>query len=83
MTGPSGLDDARARQATLVTSLHAVDLALRCFDRIVGVREGRIAFDLPAAEVTQPLLQQLYAGESPEAAPAAQAMQATIQVGHC
>ena len=77
------VDDARARQATLVTSLHAVDLALRCFDRIVGVREGRIAFDLPAADVTQPLLQQLYAGESPEAAPAAQPVQATIQVGHC
>ena len=58
--------DAAARNATLVASLHAVDLALGNFTRIVGVKAGRIAFDLPAAEVGTPLLHDLYASEGDE-----------------
>ncbi|MGL4603007.1 MAG: phosphonate ABC transporter ATP-binding protein [Iodobacter sp.] len=58
---------ARARQATLLTSLHSVDLALQFFPRIIGLRDGRIQFDLPAGEVTPALLAALYAGDSPEA----------------
>ncbi|HQU78317.1 MAG TPA: phosphonate ABC transporter ATP-binding protein [Azonexus sp.] len=58
--------DAEARGATLVASLHAVDLALGNFSRIVGVKAGRIAFDLPAAEVGTPLLHDLYASEGEE-----------------
>ena len=58
--------DAAARGATLVASLHAVDLAIGNFTRIVGVKAGRIAFDLPAGEVTIPLLHELYAGEGGE-----------------
>lgn len=53
--------EAAARQATLVASLHAVDLALANFARIVGVRNGRLAFDLPAAQVSDAQLQALYA----------------------
>lgn len=53
--------EAAARQATLVASLHAVDLALANFARIVGVRDGRLAFDLPAAQVSDAQLQALYA----------------------
>ena len=49
--------------ATFVASLHAVDLALRWFPRIVGMREGRVVFDKPAAEVTQDMLSALYANE--------------------
>ena len=56
------VDEARSRGATLVASLHAVDLALEHFPRIVGVRAGRIAFDRPAAEVTPQMLDALYAG---------------------
>ena len=52
-----------ATGAALVASLHAVDLALKWFPRVVGVRAGRIAFDLPASAVTPALLQALYAGE--------------------
>lgn len=52
---------ARERQATLVTSLHHVELALRHFPRIVGLRDGQIAFDLPTAQVTAAVLQALYA----------------------
>ena len=52
----------RTRQAgiTLVATLHQVDVALAHFPRVVGMREGRVMFDLPAAEVTRPLLQSLY-----------------------
>ncbi|HZX30017.1 MAG TPA: phosphonate ABC transporter ATP-binding protein [Rhodocyclaceae bacterium] len=55
--------EAESRGATLVASLHAVDLALGCFPRIVGIKAGRIAFDLPAGEVGDALLHDLYAGE--------------------
>jgi phosphonate transport system ATP-binding protein len=62
------LADAGARGATLVASLHAIDLALSEFPRIVGIRDGCIAFDLPAAEVSEPLLRELYAAECPGSA---------------
>lgn len=55
--------EAQARGVTLLASLHAVDLALNHFPRIVGVRDGRIAFDLPAHAVTQEALDALYANE--------------------
>ena len=58
--------DAEARGSTLVASLHAVDLALGNFTRIVGVKSGRIAFDLPADQVSSPLLHELYASEGSE-----------------
>jgi phosphonate transport system ATP-binding protein len=59
--------------ATLVASLHAVDLALRWFPRIVGVRAGEVMFDLPAAQVTPERLQALYASgaDADEMAPPA------------
>jgi len=47
--------------ATFVASLHAVDLALRWFPRIVGVRAGAVLFDLPAASVSPEHLRALYA----------------------
>jgi phosphonate transport system ATP-binding protein len=46
----------------LVANLHAVSFALDFFPRVIGVRHGRIAFDLPAATVTEPVLAELYAG---------------------
>ncbi|MCB1888784.1 MAG: ATP-binding cassette domain-containing protein [Rhodocyclaceae bacterium] len=57
-------DEARARDIALVASLHAVDLALRHFDRVVGVRDGGLAFDLPVAEVGSVELDALYAATS-------------------
>lgn len=54
------VDSARERNITLVTSLHQVDAALAQFPRIVGLRGGAIAFDLPTAEVTPALLETLY-----------------------
>ena len=54
---------AQASGAALLASLHAVDLALRWFPRIVGMRDGEIVFDLPAAQVSAALLHTLYAAE--------------------
>jgi phosphonate transport system ATP-binding protein len=55
---------ATQRGVTLVASLHAVDIALKWFDRIVGLRAGQLAFDLPASEVTQERLKDLYSMEA-------------------
>lgn len=55
------VQQAAARRLTLVATLHQVDMALAHFPRIVGLRDGRLAFDLPAAEVTPERLQRLYA----------------------
>ncbi len=49
--------------ATLCASLHAVDLALRWFPRIVGIRAGEVVFDQPAESITQDMLADLYANE--------------------
>ena len=49
--------------ATLLASLHAVDLALKWFPRIVGLRGGELVFDLPAAQVSTAMLRTLYATE--------------------
>lgn len=70
--------EAEARGCTLVASLHAVDLALNWFPRIVGVRDGAVVFDLTPDQIDRPMLRELYRGEStelavpdPEAEPAA------------
>jgi phosphonate transport system ATP-binding protein len=52
---------ARERGVTLVATLHQVDVALAHFPRIVGLRGGALAFDLPAAQVTPERLAALYA----------------------
>ena len=52
---------ARSRGVTLVATLHQVDVALAHFPRIVGLRGGALAFDLPAAQVTPERLAALYA----------------------
>lgn len=55
--------EAAARGVTLVASLHAVDLALHWFPRVVGIRGGEIAFDLPPVRISDAMLQDLYASE--------------------
>lgn len=51
---------ARERGATLVTTLHQVDVATK-FARVIGLREGELQFDLPRNEVTRERLAALYA----------------------
>ena len=64
---------AREDGRTLVASLHAVDLALRYFDRIVALRDGQVYFDRPAAVIQPEDLQALYLfdGKSGSVAPGA------------
>ncbi|MBA3059324.1 MAG: ATP-binding cassette domain-containing protein [Gammaproteobacteria bacterium] len=57
---------ARARGATLVATLHHVDMALQHFERIVGLRDGELAFDLPAHQVSPERLRELYASHLDE-----------------
>lgn len=45
---------------TVVLSLHAVEFALKFAQRIVGLSDGKIQFDLPTGEVTQTMLTELY-----------------------
>lgn len=59
-----------ARGRTLVAVMHDVEFALRHFPRVVGLRAGRVTFDLPAAQVTPALLEQLYPRATPERAAA-------------
>ena len=58
------VDISRASGKTLVMNLHSVALALTCFPRVIGFREGRIQFDRPPAELSEEFLSRLYAGIS-------------------
>ncbi|MCZ2292003.1 MAG: ATP-binding cassette domain-containing protein [Burkholderiales bacterium] len=84
------LDEARKHGATVVASLHQVELALQHFPRIVGLREGVLAFDLPRAELTPARLARLYAqhehelqGSETAAEPAAAPPAPAPAVMHC
>jgi phosphonate transport system ATP-binding protein len=57
------VEASETRRATLVASLHAVDLALKWFPRLIGMKAGRIVFDRPTAAVTSAMLHELYATE--------------------
>ena len=57
---------ARERGITLLTTMHQVDTALAHFDRIVGLRDGAIAFDLPTPQVSRDHLLRLYARHEDE-----------------
>lgn len=69
----SSLDPARGREVmdllrdlalelgkTLVVSVHAFEYALTHFDRVIGLREGRVLFDAPAGEVGPEIAGDLY-----------------------
>ena len=45
---------------TLVVSLHALEYAYSHCERIIGLREGRVWFDRPAARVTPQMVEALY-----------------------
>jgi len=44
--------------------LHQVEFAYAYADRVVGIREGRIAFDLPCRNVSREAVRQLYLSEA-------------------
>lgn len=51
---------SRQRGLAVLCSLHQVELTTSFADRIVGLAAGRIAFDLPAAQVSPALLDTIY-----------------------
>jgi phosphonate transport system ATP-binding protein len=55
---------AEDRQATLVATLHHVEMALKFFPRIIGLAQGQVQFDLPVAQVTPSLLAELYSHQT-------------------
>jgi len=59
-------DISSESRKTLLMSLHSVELALTYFPRIVGVRDGRIHFDLSPDKVHADMLEDLYAGQRDE-----------------
>jgi phosphonate transport system ATP-binding protein len=48
---------------TLIAALHDVELALAHFPRVIGLRAGRIAFDLRTEQVRPAAIDELYAHE--------------------
>ncbi|MBA1272374.1 phosphonate ABC transporter ATP-binding protein [Pseudomonas azotifigens] len=75
--------EAQRRGATLLASLHAVELALAHFPRIIGVRDGRILFDKPAEQVTREELDRLYANDQLDAAPVISPAAAPLNIPRC
>jgi phosphonate transport system ATP-binding protein len=60
-------DLSNESRKTLLMNLHSVELALAYFPRIVGIRDGRVQFDLAPAKIRPELLDELYAGHRDEA----------------
>ena len=50
------VDSGRA----LIASIHTTELVRRYFTRVIGLREGSLHFDIPAADLTQGALTDLY-----------------------
>nr|WP_199306229.1 phosphonate ABC transporter ATP-binding protein [Coleofasciculus sp. FACHB-T130] len=45
---------------TLVTSVHAIEFARSHYQRIIGLRHGRILFDIPAEDLSDAMIETLY-----------------------
>ena len=52
-----------AQGITVVCNLHQVDLALRFADRVVGLSDGKIMFDLPVNQVTPAYIHKVYGSQ--------------------
>jgi len=54
------IDISQNTHKTLLVSLHSVDLALAYFPRVIGIKQGRIAFDLSPDKISDDMLEDLY-----------------------
>lgn len=64
---------ARQKGRTLVCTLHQVEVARRCFPRIVALRDGQVLYDGPSAGLSDERIAELYGSIdalSSDAAPA-------------
>ncbi len=48
------------RDRTVIASIHDPHLARAHFDRVIGLREGSLQFDVAAADLTGDMLTELY-----------------------
>ena len=55
---------ARSECIAVLCVLHQVGLAYSYADRVIGIREGRIAFDLPRSQVSREAVHRLYIDEA-------------------
>lgn len=47
-------------EKTLIVSLHSIDLAKNYCDRVIGLRDGKIFFDTPVAQLSEAMIADLY-----------------------
>ena len=76
--------EAQLRNATLVCSLHQVDMARAHFSRLVGLRDGRVVFDAPRHKVSDAMIAALY--DNASSAPLAEPLHESperLAVGAC
>lgn len=50
----------RQQGKTLIASMHSIEYAKTYFDRMIGIKHGKLVFDLRTQEVTQAQLNDLY-----------------------
>ncbi|MDD5936531.1 MAG: phosphonate ABC transporter ATP-binding protein [Clostridiales bacterium] len=50
---------------SILINIHHVELALEFCDRIIGIRAGKVVYDGPSKDVTQDVLDTIYAGKNP------------------
>ncbi|WP_194842128.1 phosphonate ABC transporter ATP-binding protein [Gracilibacillus salitolerans] len=51
------------KQLTCVVNLHQVDYAKKYATRIVGIKKGQVVFDGPPANLTEPIVRDIYEGK--------------------
>lgn len=64
---PDTAEAPTERTRALVASMHDAPLALQHCDRIIGLRDGQVQFDLPSGEITEDMLTTLYLLDDPVA----------------
>ncbi|MGK5081280.1 phosphonate ABC transporter ATP-binding protein [Janthinobacterium sp. HLX7-2] len=69
--------EATARHATLICSLHQVEIARACFPRIVALRDGKVVFDAASADVSDAMIEALYRNKD-DPAPQFEAVEANL-----
>ncbi|MGH8543102.1 MAG: phosphonate ABC transporter ATP-binding protein [Gammaproteobacteria bacterium] len=60
------LDISHGTEKTLVMNLHSVDLALAYFPRVIGIKKGKMLFDLSPDKVSDRMLDDLYSDHVPD-----------------
>jgi len=55
---------ARAERIAVICVLHQVELAYAYADRVIGIKDGRMVFDLPRGQISREAVHQLYLPEA-------------------